>query len=94
YKRQEVKRAVVGTGHALKEQVADMVRRLLPGVRPQRADAADALAVAICHGKERRLRRLGAGTGGVRLERVRLSRRKIGLEMVKRQSKSRPERVP
>jgi crossover junction endodeoxyribonuclease RuvC len=50
----EVKRAVVGTGHAQKEQVADMVRRLLPGVKPQRADAADALAVAICHAHSRR----------------------------------------
>ncbi|MCS6931477.1 MAG: crossover junction endodeoxyribonuclease RuvC [Acetobacteraceae bacterium] len=54
YQAMEVKRAVVGTGHALKEQVTDMVRRLLPGVRPQRADAADALAVAICHAHSRR----------------------------------------
>jgi crossover junction endodeoxyribonuclease RuvC len=54
YQAMEVKRAVVGTGHAQKEQVADMVRRLLPGVKPQRADAADALAVAICHAHSRR----------------------------------------
>jgi len=44
-----VKRSVVGTGHAAKEQVAMMVARLLPGCAPESADAADALAVAICH---------------------------------------------
>jgi crossover junction endodeoxyribonuclease RuvC len=44
-----VKRAVVGTGAAEKDQVALMVRRLLPGAAITRADAADALAVAICH---------------------------------------------
>ena len=54
YQAMEVKRAVVGTGHAQKDQVGDMVRRLLPGVKPKRADAADALAVAICHAHSRR----------------------------------------
>jgi crossover junction endodeoxyribonuclease RuvC len=44
-----VKKAVVGTGHADKEQVHAMVKRLLPGVNVTGADAADALAVAICH---------------------------------------------
>jgi len=44
-----VKRSVVGTGHAAKEQVAMMVVRLLPGCAPDSGDAADALAVAICH---------------------------------------------
>jgi crossover junction endodeoxyribonuclease RuvC len=44
-----VKKAVVGTGHASKEQVAMMVGRLLPGCAIANADAADALAVAICH---------------------------------------------
>jgi crossover junction endodeoxyribonuclease RuvC len=44
-----VKQAVVGTGHASKEQVAMMVGRLLPGCEIATADAADALAVAICH---------------------------------------------
>lgn len=44
-----VKKAVVGTGHAEKSQVAMMVQRLLPGVALQSADAADALAIAICH---------------------------------------------
>ena len=44
-----VKKAVVGTGHASKEQVETMVRHLLPGCPIANADAADALAVAICH---------------------------------------------
>lgn len=44
-----VKKAVVGTGRADKRQVQDMVARLLPGARAATADAADALAVAICH---------------------------------------------
>jgi len=44
-----IKKAVVGTGHADKDQVHAMVKRLLPGVAVTGADAADALAVAICH---------------------------------------------
>ena len=44
-----IKKSVVGSGHADKEQVAWMVRRLLPGCEPPNGDAADALAVAICH---------------------------------------------
>lgn len=53
YGAMAVKQAVVGTGAAAKEQVADMVRRLLPGAALRRADAADALAVAICHAHHR-----------------------------------------
>jgi len=48
YGANQVKKSVVGAGHAGKEQVAQMVRRLLPGTNAD-ADAADALAVAICH---------------------------------------------
>lgn len=43
-----VKKAVVGAGHAKKEQVQAMIKVLLPGVEAA-SDAADALAVAICH---------------------------------------------
>lgn len=49
YASKQVKRAVTGTGAAQKEQVAMMVRHLLPGSGTVGADAADALAVAICH---------------------------------------------
>ena len=56
YGAKSVKRAVVGTGNADKTQVADMVRRLLPGATLRRADASDALAVAICHAHTRATR--------------------------------------
>lgn len=61
YGAMAVKQAVVGTGAAAKEQVAMMVRRLLPGALIQRADAADALAVAICHAHHRASRLRVAG---------------------------------
>ena len=56
YAAKTVKLAVVGTGGADKHQVEAMVRRLLPGATLRRADAADALAVAICHAHHRESR--------------------------------------
>jgi crossover junction endodeoxyribonuclease RuvC len=53
YGAKTVKLSVVGTGNADKVQVGLMVRRLLPGAAQKRADAADALAVAICHAHHR-----------------------------------------
>lgn len=53
YGAKTVKLSVVGTGNADKTQVGLMVRRLLPGSVQKRADAADALAVAICHAHHR-----------------------------------------
>ena len=53
YASKTVKRAVVGTGGAQKAQVAMMVRVLLPGCGEVTADAADALAVAVCHAHHR-----------------------------------------
>ena len=51
YSPSSVKSAVVGYGRAEKEQVAKMVRMLLPGCASLKmsADASDALAIAICH---------------------------------------------
>lgn len=49
YAANRVKKSVVGVGHADKNQVALMVQRLLPASGVVSADAADALAVAICH---------------------------------------------
>jgi len=49
YSANLVKKSVVGAGHADKHQVQMMVRRLLPGCDGIAPDAADALAVAICH---------------------------------------------
>lgn len=48
-----IKKAVVGTGTASKDQVGLMVRTLLPGCAVASPDAADALAVAICHAHHR-----------------------------------------
>ncbi len=49
YTALQVKQAVVGNGHAEKEQVQEMVKRLLKLAGAPSADAADALACAICH---------------------------------------------
>jgi crossover junction endodeoxyribonuclease RuvC len=57
YSANLVKKAVVGAGHADKAQVQLMVRHLLPGCGGA-ADAADALAVAICHAHYAATRRL------------------------------------
>lgn len=49
YAPNAVKKAVVGSGHAAKEQIQMMIRTLLPTMHVPSADANDALAVAICH---------------------------------------------
>lgn len=49
YAPNQVKKCVVGAGHAGKEQVLAMVRRLLPTAHVAQADAADALALAVTH---------------------------------------------
>ena len=49
YAARQVKQAVVGTGQANKEQVAHMVQVLLQLPGTPKADAADALAIALCH---------------------------------------------
>jgi crossover junction endodeoxyribonuclease RuvC len=76
YTALQVKQAVVGTGRAAKEQVQDMVSRLLvlPGLPG--TDAADALGVAICHAHSHdALALIGAlapSLGGLRMKRGRL----------------------
>ena len=49
YAPNRIKKSVVGVGHASKTQIRDMVGMLLPGCEITGEDAADALAVAICH---------------------------------------------
>jgi crossover junction endodeoxyribonuclease RuvC len=49
YAPNHIKKCVVGVGHAGKEQVQAMIKRLLPTARVTQADAADALAAAITH---------------------------------------------
>ena len=58
YSAAEIKVAVVGYGQATKEQVQKMVGALLCLRSPMRADAADALAAAICHIHRRRYDKL------------------------------------
>ena len=66
-----VKKSLVGTGHATKEQIAMMVRTLLPGASLEKFDAADALAVGVCHAHHRSSpgfsTDVSAGTGTARV---------------------------
>lgn len=59
YSARQVKKSVAGNGAANKEQVQFMVKRLLNLGSSLQADAADALAIAICHAHARHLSRLG-----------------------------------
>jgi crossover junction endodeoxyribonuclease RuvC len=58
-----VKKAIVGAGHCEKTQIRMMVGVLLPKADPPSEDAADALAVAICHAHHRQSRIVLAGVG-------------------------------
>ncbi|SLN73383.1 crossover junction endodeoxyribonuclease RuvC [Oceanibacterium hippocampi] len=55
-----IKKTVVGSGHAGKEQIRAMMAVLLPGARIDNEHAADALAVAICHAHHRGPRQVAA----------------------------------
>lgn len=59
YSARQVKKSVVGNGAANKEQVQFMVQRLLNLRTNLQADAADALAIALCHAHARGLKNLG-----------------------------------
>jgi len=70
YTALQVKQSVVGNGHAAKDQVGHMVKRLLALPADPAPDAADALACAICHAHGAKL---GAfSTRGFRLRKGRL----------------------
>jgi len=72
YSARQVKQAVVGTGGADKSQVQHMVQALLSLSRTPQADAADALAVALCHAHmSQSLARLAGVSGKVRAGRIR-----------------------
>jgi crossover junction endodeoxyribonuclease RuvC len=60
YAPNQVKKTIVGAGHAEKRQVLAMVRMLLPKADPKGADAADALAVALTHAQHRGAKALAA----------------------------------
>jgi len=59
YAARLVKKSVVGTGGADKSQIAAMIGVLLPGTKAS-TDAADALAIAICHAHHRKVQALGS----------------------------------
>jgi len=61
YSTNLIKKSVVGAGHAEKAQVQAMMRILLPGCAIGTPDAADALAVAVCHAHHRATRRVWEG---------------------------------
>jgi crossover junction endodeoxyribonuclease RuvC len=63
YSARQVKQSVVGYGAANKQQVQHMVRLLLNLNRTPQADAADALAIAICHAQARQLGGAGVKQG-------------------------------
>lgn len=63
YAPRAIKLALVGSGAAEKQQVAHMVRALLSLQERLAADAADALAVALCHAHSRPMARLAAAHG-------------------------------
>jgi len=63
YSALQVKSAVVGYGHAAKQQVQHMVKALLNLPEVAQEDAADALAVAICHANSRTLRQVAINSG-------------------------------
>ena len=64
YAPREVKLAVVGTGSAQKDQVQLMVKRIMNISGPLAEDAADALAIALCHAHSRKLHGLAAVAAG------------------------------
>jgi crossover junction endodeoxyribonuclease RuvC len=64
YAPREVKLAVVGTGAAQKDQVQLMVKRLLNIAGPLTEDAADALAIALCHAHSRKVYALASMVAG------------------------------
>lgn len=67
YAPNQIKKTVVGAGHAGKEQIQAMVRHLLPLAAPETNDEADALAVAITHAHHRASLRMTEAAGiGVR----------------------------
>ena len=64
YGANHIKKSVVGAGHADKGQVKAMIAHLLPTAQATSADAADALAVAVCHAHHRETEQRLAVIGG------------------------------
>ena len=58
YSPNHVKKTVVGAGHAEKQQIRMMIKVLLPKSVVKTDDAADALAIALCHAQNRNVKRM------------------------------------
>lgn len=72
YTANQVKQAIVGKGHAAKQQVQHMIKILLCLREEPQADAGDALAIALCHGHSREgILRMAAGVTGIKRGRLR-----------------------
>ncbi len=71
YTANQVKQATVGKGHAAKQQVQHMVKILLCLDEEPKVDAADALAIALCHGHSREGLLRMAGIKGIKRGRLR-----------------------
>ena len=69
YSPTEIKKAVVGKGNASKDQVQHMVKAILNLNKAPAADAADALAVALCHGYHRQTVQRAPELQGIRFRR-------------------------
>ena len=70
YTANQVKQATVGKGHAAKEQVQHMIKILLCLDKQPQADAADALAIALCHANSREGLLRMQGVSGIRYGRL------------------------
>ena len=60
YTPNDVKKTIVGVGHASKDQISMMIQKLL-NCGPVKLDAADALAIAICHAHHRNTYKIAQG---------------------------------
>jgi crossover junction endodeoxyribonuclease RuvC len=69
YTPMQIKKAVVGKGNASKDQVQHMVKAILNLGKKPASDAADALAVALCHGYHRQTAQRAPALQGIRLRR-------------------------
>lgn len=82
YAARAVKKAIAGYGQADKAQVGQMVKSLLGLPRVPAADAADALAIALCHAHSRDMKRHAASAGVDRVKGTRGSGRKAWAAVV------------
>jgi crossover junction endodeoxyribonuclease RuvC len=71
YTANQVKQAIVGKGHAAKHQIQHMIKILLCLKEEPQEDAADALAIALCHGHSREGLMRMTGVSGIKKGRLR-----------------------